>query len=268
MFKRLGNLIRGFFGLFVGGLERQNPEALLEVEKENLREQIGKYNRGLASHAGHAERLMGQIERQDRQERELRARVTAHLRAGNRKVAAQHALKLQSLSAELTENRRQLQAAEQTYQQLTRARDTSIKEAQAKIESLRRGIDDLQVKRATAELNEMAAGMISEIGGAGDTLNRLEQMVEEERTQAAGRSRVARDALPTSDIDLGEHEQQALADLALADFAAAEGLTLDGGASPVSEESASPEAGHADRAMRDSGETDQGKSMGPIAGSE
>ena len=40
MFKRIGNLIRGFFGLFVSGLEMQNPEALLEVEKENLRKQI------------------------------------------------------------------------------------------------------------------------------------------------------------------------------------------------------------------------------------
>ena len=42
MFKRLGNLIRGFFGLFISGLERKNPEALLEVEKENLRKQIAK----------------------------------------------------------------------------------------------------------------------------------------------------------------------------------------------------------------------------------
>ena len=31
MFKRLANLIRGFFGLFISGIERQNPEALLEV---------------------------------------------------------------------------------------------------------------------------------------------------------------------------------------------------------------------------------------------
>ena len=51
MFKRIGNLIRGFFGLFVTGLEKQNPEALLNVEKENLRKQISEYNKGLAAHA-------------------------------------------------------------------------------------------------------------------------------------------------------------------------------------------------------------------------
>src|SRR6185369_14992729 len=61
MFRRIANLIRGFFSLFIGGIERQNPEALLEVEKENLRKQIANYNQGLAAHAGLCERLMTQV---------------------------------------------------------------------------------------------------------------------------------------------------------------------------------------------------------------
>ena len=42
MFKRLGNIIKGFFLRLIGKAERANPEALLEVEKENLRKQICK----------------------------------------------------------------------------------------------------------------------------------------------------------------------------------------------------------------------------------
>ena len=63
MFRRIANLFRGFLSLFIGGLERQNPEALLEVEKENLRRQIANYNQGLAAHAGLCERLMTQVKR-------------------------------------------------------------------------------------------------------------------------------------------------------------------------------------------------------------
>jgi hypothetical protein len=70
----------------------------------------------------------------------------------------------------------------------------------------------------------MAAGLISHIGGSGDTLDRLHEMVEEERQIAAGRARVARDSLPTSDLDMKEDEQRALAQQALADFAAKEGI--------------------------------------------
>lgn len=226
--KRIGNLFRGFLGLFVSGLEKQNPEALLEVEKENLRKQIGNFNQGLAAHAALCERLMSQVKRNETQERELRAKTTANLQAGNREAAEQYALRFQAVKAELDENRRQLEDAEKTYKELIRARDVSVKAAQAKIESLKNSLSDLKIKRATAELAEMAGGMISQIGGSGDTLNRLQTMVEEERDHAAGRARVAKDTLDMSEINVKESEQKALASQALADFAAAEGIALPG----------------------------------------
>ncbi len=231
MLRRFSNLVRGFFGLFISGLEKQNPEALLEVEKENLRKQIANYNQGLAAHAGMCERLMSQVKKLETEERDLRAKATAHLRVNNREAAAQYALRLQTVTRELAENRAQLAQAEQTYQELTKARDHAIQSARAKIDSLKSSINDLKIKKATAELNEMAAGMVSEIGGSGDTLNRLHEMVEEEREKAAGRARVARDAVKVSDIELKEEEQKALAEMALADFAASEGLSL--GSSPA-----------------------------------
>jgi len=227
MFERLANLIRGFFGLFISGLEKQNPEALLEVETENLRKQISQYNQGLASHAGLCERLMSQVKKLENEERDLRAKTSANLRAGNRNAAGQYALRLQTVSRELEENRKQLEQAETTYKDLLKARDVAVSSARAKIESLRSSISDLKMKRAMAELTEMASGMIGTIGGSGDTLDRLQTMVEEERTKAAGRARVARDSLDMSGVQLKEAEQNALADQALADFAAKEGIALD-----------------------------------------
>ena len=227
MFERLANLVRGFFGLFISGLERQNPEALLEVETENLRKQIAQYNQGLASHAGLCERLMSQVKKLEAEERDLRAKTSANLRAGNRNAAAQYALRLQTVSRELEENRKQLEQAETTYKDLLKARDVAVSSARAKIESLKSSISDLKMKRAMAELTEMASGMISSIGGSGDTLDRLQGMVEEERTKAAGRARVAKDSMDMSGIQLKEAEQNALADQALADFAAKEGIALD-----------------------------------------
>ena len=235
MFRRIANLIRGFFGLFVSGMERRNPEALLEVEKENLREQIGKYNQGLASHAALCERLMSQVKKLEADERDLRAKAGAHLRAGNREAAGQYALRLQTVQRELAENRTQLEQADTTYRDLIKARDVSVTQAKAKIENLKATITDMKVKKAMAELTEMAAGMVSEIGGSGDTLNRLEEMVSEERDKAAGRVRVARDQIDVSGVQLKEAEQSALAEQALADFAAAEGIALGAAAGAPAE---------------------------------
>lgn len=240
MFSRIGNLFKGFIGLFIGGLEKRNPEALLEVEKENLRKQISKFNQGLASHAGLVEKLLSRAKKLEKEENELRAKTTAHLKAGNRKIAGDFALKLKEADAEHDEVLSQLEASETRYKELVKARDISVKEAKDKIESLKRGIDDMKVQSAVAELNEMAAGMVTTIGGSGDTLNRLEEIVEEQRTQAAGRARVARDSMDMTDIEMKGSEQDALADLALADFAAAEGIELEATESiptPVSSDS-------------------------------
>lgn len=234
MFKRIGNLIRGFFGLFISGLEKQNPEALLEVEKENLRKQISEYNKGLAAHAGLCERLMSQVKRGNDSIKQLTAKATAHLKAGNRKLAGEYALRLQSVKEEHASNVAQLEDAEKTYEELKGARDVAVKAARDKIESLKRGISETKIAKATAELNEMAAGMISEIGGAGDTLNRLEEMVSEEREIAKGRARVAKDSIDTTDLKEMEAERSALEEMALADFAAESGIVIESDA-PVDE---------------------------------
>ena len=90
----------------------------------------------------------------------------------------------------------------------------------------------MKVKQATAELQEMASGMIAELGGSGDTLNRLESIVTEQRDKAAGRAR----SLEMSEVDLKESEQEALADMALADLASELGMSVE---KPTTETTAS-----------------------------
>jgi phage shock protein A len=233
MFNRIANLFRGFFGRAVSGVERRNPEALLEVETENLRKQIASYNQGLISHAALCERLMAQVRKLESEQTDIRAKATAHLRIGNRDAAAQYALRLQTVDRELEENRKQLEQAETTYKELVRARDVAIAGAKAKIEAIKTNISDLKTKRALAELTETASGMVTRIGGSGDTLDRLQGMLEEERSKAAGRVRVAQTSLDTSGLHIKESEQKALAEQALADFAAREGIALP----PTAEES-------------------------------
>ncbi|MGC4001024.1 MAG: hypothetical protein QM767_27605 [Anaeromyxobacter sp.] len=230
MFQRVANLFKAFANLFVRGLEKRNPEALLELERENLRKQTASYNQGLATHAGLVERLIGQVRKLETDERDLRAKAAAHLRAGNKAAAGQYALRLQTVQRELEENRRQAGDAEKTYKDLVKAREVAVNAARAKIEALRGAITDMRMKQAMAEMNEMASGMIWEIGGAGDTIDRLHEIVEEQRTQAAGRARVAKDSIDMSAVDVKEAEMQALADQALADFAAKEGIAIEGAA--------------------------------------
>jgi phage shock protein A len=222
MFRRFSNLVQGFFGLSLSKMERRNPEALLEIEQENLRKQVGKFNVGLASHAGMVERLIGQVRKLESDETDLRAKIGANLKLERRDVAGQYALRLKTVERELEENRKQLDGAEVTYRELVRARDVAVSITRSKIENLKSGISDLKMKRAMAEITEMASGMVTNLGGSGDNLNRLEGMIQEERYRASGRVRVAVDNLDLHDVHVKEAEQKALADEALADFEASQ----------------------------------------------
>jgi phage shock protein A len=240
MFNRLGNLIKGFLSLFISGLEKSNPRALIEAEKENLRKQIATFNENLANHAAFVERLMRQVKNLEKSDKELAAKAAANLKVGNRGAAGQYALQLKTVREQLSENRGQLEGADETYKKLVKTRDVAIKEAQGKIESLKRLLTETEMMEAQAELQEMAKGMITEIGGSGDTINRVEEYLTERRDQAAGRARVASSSIDSSQVELMEAEQEALADQALTEFAAAYGLDMPVEAEPEVESDAAP----------------------------
>ena len=248
MWQRLRTLFRGFLSLFVTGLEKANPKALIEAEKENLRAQIARFNENLAQHAGFCERLMRQIKQLEAQEKELIAKAAANLKVGNRDAAGQYALQLQTVKAQLEENRAQLVEAEKTYQNLISARDVTVREAKAKIQKLERMLSETEMLEAQAELQEMASGMISSIGGSGDTLNRVEEYLNERRDQAAGRARVASGSIDMGDVQVKAEEQKALADQALAEFASAYGLDM-----PAPEQAAATPAAPAPAPVKEMG---------------
>jgi len=215
---RVWNVTRGLSATFVSYFERRNPEALLEIEKENLRALIGRFNQGLVSHAALSERLITQVSRGEREVGDLTTKTNALFNAGEREAAARYALRLKEVKERLAEDRKQLETAEETYRQLVGTREAAIAEARAKIELVRRQIGDLKVKRALADLEGMASAMIGGLGSAGDSLNRLHEMVEEERERASARVRVATVHVEPAELRAREAEQRALASDALADF--------------------------------------------------
>src|ERR687891_2480306 len=87
MFARIARLFRGFFGLFISGLEESNPEALMEAARQEFRTKMTQYNLALAKMAGVAERLKVQVKSKAARAQELERRILANHRAGNMELA-------------------------------------------------------------------------------------------------------------------------------------------------------------------------------------
>lgn len=230
MFARLGKVFKGFFALFVRGVEKQNPRALLEAEIVAFNEAVGSYNKNLALQAGLVERLKGQIKRQQKDIEALTARVAANYQAGNVEAAGRLAFQLKQLKSEHAENEEQLREGEEMYQNLTRQRDTYVKEAQNKINDIKRKLSQAEMAEAQSKLAEIASATAFDMAGSGATLERIDEDLDERIATAKGKARVALDSSKQGEWTLKEGEQKALEQQALAEFAAAAGLAAPAGA--------------------------------------
>ncbi len=223
MFNRLMQVIRGFFGMFVSGLENDNPQALIEAEKENLRSDLAKFNENLANQAGFVEKLKRIVKNDTLKERELSAKIKANVAAGNQKVAGQLALQYKELKARMVENEAQLADAEANYQKLEHTRDITVKNAEARLNKLQNKISQVQMAEAHAGMIEMSNKMNSGVGLNSGNLGRIEQIVDDRLDKARGRARVAGTTNPLledNSVVMKEAEMDALGSDALAEFMA------------------------------------------------
>src|SRR5213078_487785 len=116
IFARIGRLFKGFFGLFISGIESRNPEALMEAARQEFRDGMAKSNQALARMAGIAERLKAQIGAKSTRAKDLERRILANHSAGNMELAGSLARELQELKADLTTDTEELKETEEAYQ--------------------------------------------------------------------------------------------------------------------------------------------------------
>src|SRR5215510_8879023 len=148
MFGRLGRLVRGFFSLFITGLEERNPEALMAAARDEFRAKIVQYNQALARMAGVAERLKTQVKSKAARAQDLERRILANHAAGNLDLAGSLARELQELKADLATDTQELHETEEAYQLNLRQAKIAQQEFQDKVRRLEKQLSQVLIKEA------------------------------------------------------------------------------------------------------------------------
>lgn len=155
MFKRLFNLIASMFRSVIRGFEASNPTALIESEKNNLRQEIVRFNKGLAEQAGFVYRLANQLKEGSEQADQFRKRIHLLLQAGDQPTAARIALQLSELNRNNNELATRCRVAEETYQNLEKSRDQAIATAKSRIDRLENLVSQTEIVNTQNEMLEM-----------------------------------------------------------------------------------------------------------------
>lgn len=251
MFARLGKLIKGFLSLFISGLETANPKALLEAEIVSLQEAVANYNKNLAKQAALVERLRSSIEKEKRELERNTAKATALLNAKQMEEAGRYAMMVKQQKQSVADLETQMKQADDMYRNLSKQRDVYVREAQKRIDNIKRKMSQAEVAESQAKLAEIASATAFDMAGSGATLQRLEEKLDERVANAAGKARVAADQAGTGDWVMKAEEEKALEAQALAEFATSMGL-----AAP-----AAPAA--PDTSTRDLGPEETQRDLGP-----
>src|SRR5688572_15511954 len=138
MARRVMNLWRAVVGSELTQLEVRNAEALLDVEREQLRGKIAQYNLGLAGYAAISEKLKADIARLAQERSQLEPKLRVRLAAGDRVAASRLALRLELIDQQVEKQHNQREQTELTYRELTRARELSLLAARDRMDALKR----------------------------------------------------------------------------------------------------------------------------------
>ena len=223
-FARIGRLFRGFFGLFVGGIESRNPEALMEAARQEFRNKMAQYNQALARMAGIAESLKSQVRVKANRAQDLERRILANHRAGNMELAGSLARELQELKADLQTDTNELKETEDAYQANLRQAKVAQQEFEDKVRRLERQLSQVKVKEAQAEAAGALSNVAFKVGDLGDTMKTVEEVLDKRYQESAGKARVAKDMVNMAEVEEKEAERKALEQGALAEFLASQGI--------------------------------------------
>ena len=234
MFARIGRLFRGFLGLFISGIEEANPEALMEAARQEFRGRMTQYNLALAKMAGVAERLKSQVNAKATRAQELERRILANHRAGNLDLAGTLARELQELKADLQVDSQELKETEEAYNANLRQAKVAQREFEDKVRKLEKQLSQVKIKEAQAEAASALSSVAFKVGDLGDTMKRVDEVLQKRYEVSAGKARLAKDMVDMETVQEKENERKALEQVALAEFLATQGIQ----SAPVAAESA------------------------------
>jgi phage shock protein A len=244
MFARIGRLFRGFLGLFISGIEEANPEALMESARQEFRGRMAQYNLALAKMAGVAERLKVQVNTKATRAQELERRILANHRAGNMDLAGTLARELQELKADLQVDTTELKDTEEAYDANLRQAKVAQREFEDKVRRLEKQLSQVKIKEAQAEAASALSNVAFKVGDLGDTMKRVDEVLQKRYEVSAGKARLAKDMVDMETVEEKENERKALEQVALAEFLASQGIQstpATGESAPVASKEIGPE---------------------------
>jgi phage shock protein A len=139
-------------------------------------------------------------------------------------LAGTLARELQELKADLQTDTQELKETEEAYEANLRQAKLAQREFEDKVRRLEKQLSQVKIKEAQAEASAALSSVAFKVGDLGDTMKRVDEVLQKRYEVSAGKARLARDMVDLEQVQEKENERKALEQVALAEFLASQGI--------------------------------------------
>ena len=200
-----------------------DPIAVMQLEVDQATERLKEGRKGLEMYRGLVETVARQVALGKSNSTQLESQIKAHLKAGNRDMAAQLALQLQKTQTELERNSKQLEMHETAYQNNLLKIQKANKDIVKVKDKIRQYDAELKMSAAEAEIAQISESfdmnMTTDFG-------QIESVIQKQIDTNRGKARVAVDmsSKGVESIKAEEAAEKAMAEDILSKFEVQLGL--------------------------------------------
>lgn len=186
-FSRLGSLVRGFFGLFIGGLEESNPEVLFEDIKNQIDKARKEAEQQIIEIQTNAELIKIEMKNAEKSLNAIKARIDAAQKQGDKDILVEllmqeeeyqstydtHKATFDNAMAEVTKIREDYKIFESEMN--AKLNELKTLKSQAKMASLRENINSV---------NATYTSKNNRVGQVNESMDRAREIVNKKTARA------------------------------------------------------------------------------------
>lgn len=221
MWKRFIRAIKALFGGAISAIE--DPRLILEQNIRELNDQVPKMNESIATVKASVTLLDKEHKKYQAEYNDLISKMKAAINAGRDDIAAQYAVRLESLKSHMASTSQQLETAKAAYDKALEVKKAFMREKDKKIAEAR---EALRAHERSKWQKKIADTMEQfEVGGIDQTHDEMLTKVNEQTAKNEARMEMALDSVDTTAMKLDEEAEKIRAQELVKQFKLEMGMT-------------------------------------------
>ncbi len=186
-FSRLGSLVRGFFGMFVGGLEDRNPELLFEDIKNQVDKARKEAEQQIIEIQTNAELIKIEMKNAEKNLNAVRARIDAAQKQGDKEILVELLVQEEELATTFETHKATFDGAMAEVAKIREDFKIFESEMSAKLNELKTLKSQAKMATLRENINSVNAKYTSKnnrVGSINDNMERAREIVNKKTARA------------------------------------------------------------------------------------